>query len=88
MNLFNIFNRFALNATSSVAENAAETVEKISQEVMIDPSRLMGTMKHMGIGMLSIFIVIGVIIACVYLLNKTMTAIEERKAAKDAEKDN
>ena len=77
----NMFNFFSLNA-------AAGTAEKISQDVMIDPGRLLGTLKHMGIGMLSIFIVIGIIILAVYALNKTMTAIETRKAQKDTEKDN
>lgn len=77
----NMFNFFSLNV-------AAGAAEKISQDVMIDPGRLLGTLKHMGIGMLSIFIVIGIIILAVYALNKTMTAIETRKAQKDAEKDN
>lgn len=77
----NMFNFFSLNATAGAAE-------KISQDVMIAPGRLLGTLKHMGIGMLSIFIVIGIIILAVYALNKTMTAIETRKAQKDAEKDN
>ena len=77
----NMFNFFSLNV-------AAGAAEKISQDVMIDPGRLLGTLKHMGIGMLSIFTVIGIIILAVYALNKTMTAIETRKAQKDAEKDN
>ena len=77
----NMFNFFSLNAVAGAAE-------KISQDVMIDLGRLLGTLKHMGIGMLSIFIVIGIIILAVYALNKTMTAIETRKAQKDAEKDN
>ena len=76
-----MFNFFSLNAVAGAAE-------KISQDVMIDLGRLLGTLKHMGIGMLSIFIVIGIIILAVYALNKTMTAIETRKAQKDAEKDN
>ena len=54
----NMFNFFSLNA-------AAGAAEKISQDVMIDPGRLLGTLKHMGIGMLSIFIVIGIIILAV-----------------------
>lgn len=82
MKLFNMFNSFSLN----VAESTAETAEKISQDVMLDPSRFMGTLKHMGIGMLSIFLVIGVIILAVYLLNKTTSAIEERKAEKENRK--
>ncbi len=75
MKMFNIINTFALNA--------GENAEKISQDILIDPSRFLGTLKHMGIGMLSIFLVIGVIILAVYALNKTTAAIEERKAQKE-----
>ena len=79
MNLFNLFNFFALNT-------GAETAEKISQEVILNPHRLLeGPLKHMGIGMLSIFIVIGVIILCVYALNKIMLTLEERKANKQSD---
>ena len=59
MKLLNMFNAFALNATETTAEGAAQTAERISQDIMIDPSRFLGTLKHMGIGMLSIFLVIG-----------------------------
>lgn len=63
MNMFNVF-----------AANVAAATEKVSQDVSIDFSRLPGTLKHMGIGMLSIFIVIGVIILAVYLLNNNIVA--------------
>ena len=71
-----MFNCFALSAETT------ETVEKISQDIMIDISRFPNTLKHMGIGMLSIFLVIGVIVISVYLLNKITSAIEKRKAEK------
>ncbi len=82
MNFLNMFKGFALNA-AEVTETAVETAEKISQDIIIDPSRFLGTLKHMGIGMLSIFLVIGVIILSVYALNKVTAAIEARKADKE-----
>ena len=74
MNLFNIFNNIALNVTET---------GRVSQEVSIDFGRILGTLKHMGIGMLSIFVVIGVIILSIYALNRTMEKIEERKAQRE-----
>ena len=70
MRLLNMLNIFALS---------------VSQDIAIDFGRLPNTLKHMGIGMLSIFIVIGVIILSVYALNKAMMAIEAKKEAKNKE---
>ncbi|MBQ9113281.1 MAG: hypothetical protein IJY08_06840 [Clostridia bacterium] len=75
MKLLSIINRFALNA--------ADTAEVISQDVNIDFTRLPQTLKHMGVGMLSIFIVIGAIIAIIYLLNKGMASLEEKKKQRE-----
>ncbi len=81
MRFFNIFKSFALN-TAAETEAVTEAVEKISQDIRFDIGRFPGTLKHMGIGMLSIFLVIGVIILAVYALNKIMTAIEAKRAEK------
>lgn len=79
MKLLNIFNKIALSV--------GETTEKVvSQDVKIDLGRLPETFKHMGVGMLSIFIVIGVIIAAVYILNKGMAALEEKKKQREENK--
>ena len=75
MNFFNIINNMALNVSAETG--------RVSQDVSIDFSRIFGTLKHMGVGMLSIFLVIGIIIASIYALNKTMTNIEEKKAKKE-----
>jgi uncharacterized membrane protein len=83
MKLFSLFNGFALNASGTVTDVAEEITEKVSQDIIIDPSRFSGTLKHMGIGMLSIFIVIGVIILAVYALNKITANIEARKAERE-----
>ena len=77
MKLFGLLNKFALNV--------AETEESITSLIDIDFSRLPMTLKHMGVGMLSIFVVIGVIIMIIYLLNKTMASLEEKKKAKEQE---
>ena len=67
------------NMLGAVAANAG----KVSQDVNIDFSRLPGTLKHMGVGMLSIFIVIGVIILSVYLLNNNIVASFKEKNKKN-----
>ncbi len=82
MRFFNIFKGFALN-TAAETEAVTETLERVSQDIMIDIGRFPGTLKHMGIGMLSIFLVIGVIILAVYALNKIMNSIEEKSAKKE-----
>ena len=71
MNMFGVF-----------AANVAAATEKVSQDVSIDFSRLPGTLKHMGIGMLSIFIVIGVIILSVYALNSLTAKFSKFKEAR------
>ncbi len=72
-----------LNMLGVVAANVTDATQKVSQDVNFDLSRLPGTLKHMGIGMLSIFIVIGVIIAAVYLLNNNIVASLKNKSNKN-----
>ena len=76
MRISNMINTFALSA---------ETVEKISQDVLFDISRFPSALKHMGIGMLGIFIVIGVIILAVYSLELIIRKIEARKQKESEE---
>ena len=78
MKFFEMFKGFALNA-----EGAETTTEGISNLINFNTANLPMTLKHMGIGMLSIFIVIGVIILCIYALNKIMNSLEERKQNKE-----
>ena len=68
--MINMFNCFAAEAG------------RVSQDVKIDITRLPDTLKHMGVGMLSIFIVIGVIILAVYLLNNNIFASLKNKKKK------
>ena len=71
-----------INMLSAFAANVEPATERVSQDVNIDLSRLPGTLKHMGVGMLSIFIVIGVIILAVYLLNNNIFASLKNKKKK------
>ena len=69
-----------INMLGTFAANVEAATERVSQDVNIDLSRLPGTLKHMGIGMLSIFSVIGVIILAVYLLNNNIfTSLKNKK---------
>ena len=81
MNFFEMFKGFALNAEG--AETLAPTAEGIGNLINFSTANLPMTLKHMGIGMISIFIVIGVIILCIYALNKIMNSLEERKQNKE-----
>jgi len=45
----------------------------------IDPMRFVENLKYMGLGMLGIFIVIGVIILSVVVLNKATAPKSEKK---------
>ncbi len=49
----------------------------------INIERFLASFKYMGLGMLSIFIVIGVIILSVYALNKLSTSFKQFKEARD-----
>ena len=68
MKFFNIFH----NLASKVMALEVEAEQGIGELINVDLSRLSGTLKHMGIGMISIFIVIGVIIFLIYAMNKIM----------------
>ena len=79
----NLFNRFALNAEESAVEsleavveslknsqNAEEATEAIADmSIKWHPEEFLPNLKYMGIGMLCIFIVIGVIILSIYMIN-------------------
>lgn len=94
----NLFNRFALNAEESAVEsieavveslknsqNAEEATEAIADmSIKWHPEEFLPNLKYMGIGMLCIFIVIGVIILSIYLINLFANRPKrEKKAKKD-----
>ena len=49
----------------------------------INVARFLASFKYMGLGMLSIFIVIGVIILSVYALNKLTVSFKKFKETRD-----
>ena len=49
----------------------------------INVARFLASFKYMGLGMLSIFIVIGVIIISVYALNKLTASFKKFKETRD-----
>lgn len=85
MKFFEIFKGFALNADTaeSLTPETETAAEGIGSLISFSTANLPMTLKHMGIGMLSIFIVIGVIILCIYALNKIMNSLEARKQNKE-----
>lgn len=65
MKIFNMFN-ILLNATSETVSNVAETANKLE----FHPEDAIPMLKHMGIGMLTIIIIIGIIIIVTAIINK------------------
>ena len=94
----NLFNRFALNAEESAVESLEAVVESLKNSQNVEeateaiadmsikwhPEEFLPNLKYMGIGMLCIFIVIGVIILSIYLINLFANRPKrEKKAKKD-----
>ena len=82
----------AENETSAVAEEST-AAEEIQYEFKVTPDNFVDSLPIMGTGMLGIFIVMGVIIACVAALNKLTSSDRkakklEKKKAKEAAKNN
>lgn len=57
------------NTTNATEENQTAQTEEAVQ-VNFQPQEFVSSLKYMGTGMLGIFIVIAVIIACTAVLNK------------------
>ena len=68
---------------NTVAEEST-AAEEIQYEFKVTPDNFVDALPIMGTGMLGIFLVMGVIIACVAALNKASSS--DRKAKKKAKK--
>ena len=68
---------------NTVAEEST-AAEEIQYEFKVTPDNFVDALPIMGTGMLGIFLVMGVIIACVAALNKASSS--DRKAKKKANK--
>lgn len=82
----------AENEISAVAEEST-TAEEMQYEFKVTPDNFVDSLPIMGTGMLGIFIVMGVVIACVAMLNKFTSSDRkakklEKKKAKEAAKNN
>ena len=68
--------------------NLSNTAAEATAEFVIDPMNFVENLKYMGTGMLGIFIVMGVIIAVIMLLNKYGNEFEAKMKAKAEAKEN
>ena len=66
-------------AVQLMSKEASSAAAEVSTGFQFEPAAFVSSLKYMGLGMLGIFIVIGVIIGCTYLLN----AVFSRKEKKD-----
>ncbi len=83
--MFNIFRGLtAAAAESEIAETVANAAEEAADmSIKWKPDDFLPSLEIMGKGMLCIFIVIGVIIASVYLVTAVSKRLSERKEAKN-----
>lgn len=54
---------------------------------MFEPINFVNNLKYMGVGMLGVFLIVGVIIASTYLINFVSKKVEEKRALKDEPKE-
>ena len=66
----------------------AEPTEQKAMALKFEFTNLPQSLKYMGVGMLCIFVVIGVIILCVFLMNFISYRIAVMKQIKEEEKEN
>ena len=97
----NLFNRFALNAEESAVESLEAVVESLKNSQNVEeateaiadmsikwhPEEFLPNLKYMGIGMLCIFIVIGVIILSIFLVNFCVNRFSKDGKAKKVKKE-
>ena len=76
-------------ATVTTEETVAEPTETAAESdkdgLAFRPETLKNTLPIMGMGMLGIFLVTGVIVLVIMLLNKISNAVEARKGGEDVE---
>ena len=69
--MFNFLNLFLTGTVPT--EALADTAEAVASSLEFNPMNFVENLKYMGIGMLTIFIVIGVIILATMLINKAFS---------------
>ncbi len=53
----------------NILTSAASQAEQVAPQLFFDPAKFISNLKYMGIGMLVIFVIIGVIILSTSLIN-------------------
>lgn len=85
--MFRFLNRFSLNSVET-AEAINEAVkETADMSIKWHPDQFLPNLKYMGIGMLCIFIVIGVIILSIFLVNFCVNRFSKDGKAKKVKKE-
>ena len=85
--MFRFLNRFSLNSVGT-AEAINEAVkETADMSIKWHPDQFLPNLKYMGIGMLCIFIVIGVIILSIFLVNFCVNRFSKDGKAKKVKKE-
>ena len=85
--MFRFLNRFSLNSVGT-AEAINEVVkETADMSIKWHPDQFLPNLKYMGIGMLCIFIVIGVIILSIFLVNFCVNRFSKDGKAKKVKKE-
>ena len=85
--MFEFLNRFSLNSVGT-AEAINEAVkETADMSIKWHPDQFLPNLKYMGIGMLCIFIVIGVIILSIFLVNFCVNRFSKDCKAKKVKKE-
>ncbi len=85
--MFGFLNRFSLNSVGT-AEAINEAVkETADMSIKWHPDQFLPNLKYMGIGMLCIFIVIGVIILSIFLVNFCVNRFSKDGKAKKVKKE-
>ena len=85
--MFRFLNRFSLNSAGT-AEAINEAVkETADMSIKWHPDQFLPNLKYMGIGMLCIFIVIGVIILSIFLVNFCVNRFSKDGKAKKVKKE-
>ena len=85
--MFEFLNRFSLNSVGT-AEAINEAVkETADMSIKWHPDQFLPNLKYMGIGMLCIFIVIGVIILSIFLVNFCVNRFSKDGKAKKVKKE-
>ena len=59
-----------VNVGTASTEESLEDTPEASNKFMFDPSNFVGNLSYMGVGMVGIFIVIGIIVLATVVLNK------------------